>query len=95
MASGQIRVNIFGTEYSLLSDENEGHVYEIARYLDEKMREVDKNSSMTSAAKIAILAALNVVDELFQERQYRKKLFEQFNEEARKINQSIVEFMEE
>jgi len=95
MAPGQIRVNIFGTEYSLVSDENEGRIYEISRYLDEKMREVDKNSSITSSTKIAILAALNVVDELFQERQYRKKLVDQFNEEARKINHSIVEFMEE
>lgn len=95
MAPGQIRVNIFGTEYTLRADENENYINEIARYLDEKMREVDKNSSIKSSSKISILAALNVVDELFQERKYKEKLLNQLNEEAEKINHSIVDFLKE
>ena len=58
MAPGQIRVNIFGTEYSLRSDDNENYIKEIARYLDQKMREVDKNNSIKSSSKISVLAAL-------------------------------------
>ena len=95
MAPGQIRVNIFGSEYSLVSDDNENYVKEIARYLDEKMRQIDKNITIKSASKIAVLAALNVIDELLQERKYRQKLIDQLNEEARKINHSIVDFLEE
>lgn len=95
MAPGQIRVNIFGTEYSLRSDDNENYVREISRYLDEKMRIIDKNSAVKSASKIAVLAALNVVDELYQERMHKEKLLEQLDEEAKKINHSIVDFLEE
>jgi len=95
MAPGQIRVNIFGSEYSLVSDDNENYVKEIARYLDEKMRQIDKNIAIKSASKIAVLAALNVIDELLQERKYRQKLIDQLNEEAKKINHSIVDFLEE
>ena len=95
MAPGQIRVNIFGTEYTLRSDDNENYIKEIARYLDEKMREVDKGNSIKSSSKISVLAALNVVDELFQERKYKDKLLNQLNEEAKKINHSIVDFLEE
>jgi len=95
MAPGQIRVNIFGTEYSLRSDDNENYIKEIARYLDQKMREVDKNNSIKSSSKISVLAALNVVDELFQEQKYKEKLLNQLNEEAKKINHSIVDFLEE
>ena len=95
MAPGQIRVNIFGSEYSLVSDDNENYVKEIARYLDEKMRQIDKNITIKSASKIAVLAALNVIDELLQEQKYRQKLIDQLNEEARKINHSIVDFLEE
>ncbi len=95
MAPGQIRVNIFGTEYTLRADENEDYVKEIARYLDEKMREVDKNSSIKSSSKISVLAALNVVDELFQERKYKDKLLNTLNEETEKINYSIVDFLKE
>jgi cell division protein ZapA len=95
MAPGQIRVNIFGTEYSLVSEDNESYIREIARYLDEKMRKIDQESSITSSSKISVLAALNVIDELFQERKYKEKLFNQINEEAKKINHSIVDFLEE
>lgn len=95
MAPSQMRVNIFGTEYTLRSDDNENYVREISRYLDDKMREIDKNSAVKSASKIAVLAALNIVDELYQERRYKEKLLGQLNEEAKKINHSIVDFLEE
>ncbi len=95
MAPGQIRVNIFGTEYTLISDDDADYVQEIGRYLDEKMREIDKNQSIKSTSKVAVLAALNIADELFQERKYTQKLLNQLNEEARKINHSIVDFLDE
>lgn len=42
MAPGQIRVNIFGSEYTLIADNNENYVNEIAQYVDDKMREIDR-----------------------------------------------------
>ncbi|HGY57233.1 MAG TPA: cell division protein ZapA [Caldithrix abyssi] len=95
MASGQIKVNIFGTEYSLIADNDEHYVQRVAQYIDEKMREIDRKNDIKSTGKLAVLAALNIVDELFQERQYRKKLLDQINEEARKLNHSITEVLEE
>lgn len=95
MAPGQIRVNIFGSDYTLVSDNDENYVKEIARYIDDKMREIDRNSSIKSSARLAILAALNIADELYQERLYRKKLLEQINEEAKKINRSILDVLDE
>jgi len=95
MAPGQIRVNIFGADYSLMSDNDEKFVKEIARYIDDKMREIDKNQTVKSSSRIAVLAALNIAEELFQERLYREKLLDQLNEEARKINQNIADVLEE
>jgi cell division protein ZapA len=95
MAPGQIRVNIFGADYSLMSDNDEAFVKEIARYIDDKMREIDKNQTVKSSSRIAVLAALNIAEELFQERLYREKLLDQLNEEARKINQNIADVLEE
>jgi len=95
MAAGQIRVNIFGAEYTLISDNDAGYVQEIGRYLDEKMREIDKNQTVKSAGKVAVLAALNIADELYQERKYTEKLLNQLNEEAKKVNNSILDFLEE
>ena len=95
MAPGQIRVNIFGADYSLMSDNDEHFVKEIARYIDEKMREIDKEQSVKSSSRIAVLAALNVAEELFQERLYREKLLDQLNEETKKINRHIADVLEE
>jgi cell division protein ZapA len=95
MAPGQIRVNIFGSEYTLRAD-NDGNIVEkIAQYVDEKMREIDRNQTLKSTTRVAILAALNIAEELFQERIYRKKLLNQLNEETKKLNNELTEVLSE
>ncbi len=95
MAPDRICVNIFGSEYHLVSDDDEKYVKKVAQYIDDKMREIDKNQSINSPTRVAVMAALTVADELMQERAYRNKLTEQLNEEAKKINQNILEYLEE
>lgn len=95
MAPEQIKVNIFGSEYSLVSTDGSEYVQKIAHHVDFKMREVDKNQNLNSIVKIAIMAALNITEELYQEREYRDKLLNQLNEEARKMNHSITEILSE
>ena len=91
MPTNQVRVNIFGAEYVLKSDNNENYIIEIAKYVDQKMREIDRSQSINSNLKIAILAALNIAEDLFQDRQYRDRLLDQINEESRKLNRSLQE----
>ena len=95
MAPDRISVNIFGSEYHLISDDDEKYVKKVAQYIDDKMREIDKSQSINSPTRVAVMAALTVADELMQERAYRNKLTEQLNEEAKKINQNILEYLEE
>ncbi|RMH62006.1 MAG: cell division protein ZapA [Calditrichaeota bacterium] len=95
MAPGHIKVNIFGSEYSLIGDEDDASVKQIAEYVDKKMREIDRSTNISSISRIAILTALNIAEELYQERQYRERLLEQLNEEARKMNHKISELLEE
>lgn len=95
MAPKQFNVNIFGSEYTLVSDDNDQFIKRVAHYLDNKMREIDRSQNMKSTARLAILAALNITEELFQEREYRDKLLHQINEESRKMNNSIVDILEE
>jgi len=67
---GVLKINIYGTEYPIRSgaETNADYILKVAEYLDGKMREVDENIQSKSALKVAILAALNITDELFQER---------------------------
>lgn len=63
-----ITVKIFGREYKIKGHADKSYIEEMAKYVDEKMRELAGNSSLPSQDTIAILAALNIADELFQER---------------------------
>lgn len=62
-----ILVNIFGTEYPIRGAEDAEYVQKVAMYVDAKMREVAVTSSLRSTTQVAVLAALNIVDELFKE----------------------------
>ena len=94
MSTQKIRVNIFGSEYVLKASENEEYIINIAKYVDEKMRIIDKSNNINSKSKVAILAALNIAEELAQERDYRDKLVDQLNEESRKLNISLEDALD-
>jgi cell division protein ZapA len=80
-----VRVNIFGTEYPIKGDADPAYVEKIAQFVDTKMKEVSKQLSLPSTTKVAILAAMNITAELFQERAERDKTFSQFEERAAKM----------
>ena len=94
MITNKISVNIFGSEYALKTDQSQEYITEIAKYVDQKMKEIDKTQTINSKFKIAILAALNITDELYQEKQYRDRLFNQMNEESKQLNRSLQEAFE-
>lgn len=66
-----LRVNIYGTEYPIRGIADEEYILKVAEYVDAKMREIDQKVAVKSALKVAILAALNITDELFRERSER------------------------
>jgi len=67
-AHKSIQIEIYGQRYTLKGQAPEAYVKELASYLDRKMQEVATASNVNTLTKIAILAALNIADELFQQR---------------------------
>jgi cell division protein ZapA len=61
-------VHIFGREYKIKGFADKNYIQKVARFVDERMKELAKSSSLPSQERLAILAALNIADELFQER---------------------------
>ena len=59
-----VKVNIFDRTYSLRSFKDEAHVLSIARLVDERMRQISEHMTTLDPAWIAVLAALNIADEL-------------------------------
>ena len=59
-----VTVQIFGNEYPIAGVKDPHYVEELARYLDGKMKDIARGSTLLSSGKFAVLAALNIADEL-------------------------------
>lgn len=62
--SGPVRVEICGQTYSLRSHSGGEHIVRIARLVDERMRRISSRLTAHDAARVAVLTALNIADEL-------------------------------
>jgi len=81
----RVIVSIFGKEYSIASEVGPEYIQRAAEYLDMKMKEVSGNFPNISEAKIAVLAALNITDELFRSKDGTK-----YNPEDEKLIGDLV-----
>jgi cell division protein ZapA len=60
-------VEVFGRRFELRAAESGEHLQELASYVDRRMRELAEVSPHVDTAKLAVLTALNIADELFRE----------------------------
>ena len=88
----QIKITIFGQEYSVKAPADPTYIKKIAEYVDTKMREVQSGFSSTqSSNRIAILSAMNITDELFN----AKKRGDSENNEIEEKITSLIELIDE
>lgn len=57
-------VDIYGEEYIMRGDATPEYMMMLARYIDKKMKNIAARQPQLSVGKIAVLAALNIADEL-------------------------------
>jgi cell division protein ZapA len=66
-AEGRTTVEIYGRRFELRAAEPGEHLEELARFVDRRMRELAEVSPHVDTARLAVLAALNIADELYRE----------------------------
>ena len=64
---GSVSVDIYDQVYTLRGTDSE-HIVRLAATVDEKMRAVAAHGSTVDSLRVAVLAALNIADELMQVR---------------------------
>ena len=69
-----VKVSIVGEEYTLRSDASPEHTQAVAAYVDQAIRKIVSGSNMVETHKAAILAALQITDELFKAREQADEL---------------------
>jgi len=67
-----VQVEIFGHSYTIKGEANQEYILEVAAFVDRRMREITEKLPVASLSKVAILASLNIADELFKERARRE-----------------------
>jgi len=82
-----VLVNIMGEEYPIKAEADRAYIVQVAKYVDTKIREVQEKVSAKVPVKVAVLAALNIADELFKERAEKEKKLSDIEERA----QSLIE----
>lgn len=85
-----IRVNIYGQDYPIKSEADTGYVQKVAEYVDGKMKEIAGKIPARTQSQIAVLAALNIADELFKEREDKEKKLTEVEEKT----QSLIEWLD-
>jgi cell division protein ZapA len=75
------RVVVYGQTYQLKGDAPISHMHEVAGWVDQKMNEVAKRNPKLDHTRIAVLAAINIADELLRVKKELVELYEMIGEE--------------
>jgi len=80
-----------GRELSVLSDSEDEEVANVVQFVNEKMEEVLRSGNGIKTLNVAILAALNISEELLILKGVNKDLCDQIERRAEKLIQLIDE----
>jgi len=80
-----------GQELSVLSDSEDEEVANVVRFVNEKMDEVLRSGNGIKTLNVAILAALNISEELLKLKGVNEELCDQIESRAEKLIQLIDE----
>jgi cell division protein ZapA len=69
-----VKVTIVGQELTIRSDATPEHTREVAAYVDKTIRTIMNSGAVVESSRAAILAALQITDELFRARNAQHEL---------------------
>ena len=63
-----VKVELLGQSFAIKSEKSEAHLQKVAGYVNRKFDELRRQTRTTSSHDLALLVALNLADELFDQR---------------------------
>jgi cell division protein ZapA len=86
----QVTVQIAGQRYVLRSDGDEESVKQLASYVDGRIRDIQRQTRTADTQALATLAALQIAEELFGEREAQAEL----KKKIRDKGQALLQYLE-
>jgi cell division protein ZapA len=90
-----ISVTIAGQKLTIKSDAEESYVHSLAELVDDRIRQVQKGAKTAPRDAVAMLAALQIADDLVRERSGRAELRRRVREKSRAIRALIASHVTE
>jgi len=84
-----VTITILGKEYSIKSDVEKESLDRIADHLNKKVDEIMQTSRTAAAHNILILAAMNIADEYFREKNLNQELISYVEGKSEQLLQQI------
>ena len=94
MAKNHLRVSFLGSSFTIQSDNDPEYLDEVVEYLRHKIGEAARAAAPGDPLKTALIVALNLVDELFKERQKKIKEETKDSREIEIITEQLIDKIE-
>jgi cell division protein ZapA len=78
-----VEIQILGQSYAIKTDEDEAYIKSLARYIDEKLRDIYSLAPNINQTKATVMAAFGIADELFKLRMEQEDLDRMIEEKTR------------
>jgi cell division protein ZapA len=84
-----IEIKVFGQTFSVKTDAEEEYIQKVAQYVNEKTEEILRKTKSVSTLNVAILAALNIADDLLKEKEQRKAFLREVEVKSKDLVEKI------
>ena len=82
-------VQIYGDEYRISGEADVAEIQRLARYVDQKMREIAGQSGRLPKASLAVLVAMEIAAELFREHGEKEELIQRAYDNIDRLNKLV------
>ena len=90
-----VQVQILGHQLPIRGEADPSYILELAEFVDRKMREVTQKMPVAAVSKVAILASLNIADELFKERANKTRVGTDVLGRAEQLSRRLDEILDD
>jgi len=88
---GRVEIRVAGQKFSVTHDHDEAHIRELAQYVNDKIADLRRRTGAVATHSLALLAALDIADEYFQERNRSTELRAEVGQRIRQIMARVRE----
>jgi cell division protein ZapA len=84
-------VEILGQRFTISSEAEEGYMLKVAGYVDGKMQELMQTTKPVAKSNVAMLAALNIADELHRLKDSHEAVLNRLDQLLKRVSTTVSE----